>query len=202
MGYRSLRVAVFVVLGLLLASPARALEAAAAEAVVRSAVADASAAFEGGPFSRDEKRARVSRLVEKYVDLPFESELLLGRHWRKASPEQRSTFTELLIPFFVSTYGSMVDSAKVTPEVEVIGSQPGGGGAVVVHTLLKTPGETPVTVDWTVTGLETGRTVITDLVAQDIGLVTTLKADFTAVIRSAGGDIEALFAAMRKKITG
>jgi len=202
MGYRSLRVAVFVVLGLLLASPARALEAAAAEAVVRSAVADASAAFEGGPFSRDEKRARVSRLVEKYVDLSFESELLLGRHWRKASPERRRTFTELLIPFFVSTYGSMVDSAKVTPEVEVVGSQPGGGAVVVVHTLLKTPGETPVTVDWTVTGLETGRTVITDLVAQDIGLVTTLKADFTAVIRSAGGDIEALFAAMRRKITG
>jgi phospholipid transport system substrate-binding protein len=187
--------------GMLIASSARALEPAAAEAVVRDAVADASTAFEGGPFGRDEKRARVGRLVEKYADIPYESELLLGRHWRKASPEQRQTFVDLLIPFFVATYGEMIDGAKVKPEVTVLGSQAVPDG-IVVLSVLKTPGEEAVKVNWTVATMASGRTVITDLVAQDIGLVTTLKADFTSVIRSAGGDIEALFAAMRKKIGG
>jgi phospholipid transport system substrate-binding protein len=186
---------------LLVARPAMALEPVAAEDVVRSAIADATKAFVGGPFTTEEARAKIGMMVAKYADVPYEAEQLLGRYWRKAGPDQRQTFSDLLIPFFVATYGEMIDGAKSTPKIDFMGTEPRGEG-ILVHTLITAQGEEPVPVDWLVQTMPDGRTVITDLVAEDIGLVTTMRSDFTSVIRAGGGDMEALFKAMRKKIDG
>ena len=185
----------------LVVRPAMALEPAGAEEVVKSAIADATKAFVGGPFTPEEARAKIGMMVEKYADVPYESEQLLGRYWRKAGPEPRQTFSGLLVPFFVATYGEMIDGAKTTPKVDFLGTEPKGEG-IMVHTVITAQGEDPVPVDWLVQTMANGRTVITDLVAEDIGLVTTMRSDFTSVIRAGGGDIEALFKAMRKKIDG
>ena len=187
---------------MLLARPAAALETAEAEGLVRNAVADATAMFVGGPFSKDETRARIHAMVNKYADLPFESELLLGRYWRKATPEQQATFADLLVPFFVATYGEMIDGAQDKPSVQFQGAENQGAQNVVVHSLLVVPGDPEtVKIDWTVTATPTGKLIVSDIVADGVGLVTTIKSDFTAVIRGAGGNIEALFDAMRKKIS-
>ena len=186
---------------LLVGRPAMALEPAAAEDVVKSAIADATKAFVGGPFTTEEARAKISMMVEKYADVPYESEQLLGRYWRKAGPEQRQTFTGLLVPFFVATYGEMIDGAKTTPKIDFLGTEP-RGEAILVHTVITAQGEDPVPIDWLVQIMADGRSVITDLVAEDIGLIITMRSDFTSVIRAGGGDIEALFKAMRKKIDG
>jgi len=140
-------------------------------------------------------------MVEKYADVPYESEQLLGRHWRKAGPEQQQVFAGLLIPFFVATYGEMIDGAKTTPQVTFVGTEARGEG-VMVHTIIKPQDDDAVPIDWLIVTAPGGKVVIGDLIAEDIGLVTTMKSDFTSVIRSAGGDIEALFKAMRKKIEG
>ncbi|MDO8608625.1 MAG: ABC transporter substrate-binding protein [Phaeospirillum sp.] len=181
--------------------PASALDAATAEGVVKSAIADSISAFVGGPFTQDEVRAKITMMVEKYADVPYESEQLLGRHWRKASPAQQKAFTDLLVPFFVATYGGMIDGAKSAPKIEFVGTE-ARGEAILVHTNVKPQGEEPVPIDWLILISPAGKLVVGDLIAEDIGLVTTMKADFTSVIRSGGGDIEALFTAMRKKIQG
>ena len=186
---------------LLVTRPALALEPAAAENLVRGAIADATKAFVGGPFTPEEARAKIGMMVEKYADVPYESEQLLGRYWRKAGPEQRQTFAGLLVPFFVATYGEMIDGAKTTPKIDYLGTEPKGEG-IMVHTVITAQGEDPVLIDWLIQTMADGRTVITDLVAEDIGLVTTMRSDFTSVIRAGGGDMEALFKAMRKKIEG
>lgn len=186
---------------LLATRPAVALEPAAAEGVVKNAIADATKAFVGGPFTTGEARAKIAMMVEKYADVPYESEQLLGRYWRKAGPDQRQTFSGLLVPFFVATYGGMIDGAKDTPKIDFLGSEPKGEG-ILVHTVITAQGEDPVPVDWLVQTMTDGRTVITDLVAEEIGLVTTMRSDFTSVIRAGGGEMDALFTAMRKKIEG
>ena len=189
-----------VVLGLSLPGrPAAAMDVATAEGVVNSAIADASAAFVGGPFTPEEARAKIAMMVAKYADVPYESEQLLGRYWRKATPAQQQTFTDLLVPFFVATYGEMINGAKSTPQIQFVGTEAHGDG-MMVHTVIKPQDDDPVPVDWLIVTTPGGKTVIGDLVAEDAGLVTTMRSDFTSVIRSAGGDIEALFKAMRKKI--
>ena len=194
--------ACMVLLGLLLVGrPAAAVDAATAEDMVKNAIADASVAFVGGPFTRDEAHAKIAMMVEKYGDLPYESEQLLGRYWHKASPEQQRVFMDLLVPFFVATYGEMINGVTTAPKIGFLGTEP-RGEAVMVHTTVQPEGEAPVPIDWLILTAPGGKVVIGDLVAEDIGLVTTMKSDFTAVIRAAGGDVEALFGAMRKKIEG
>lgn len=184
---------------LLLGRSAAALDVATAEGVVRSAIDDATNAFVGGPFTQEEARAKITAMVEKYADVPYESEQLVGRYWRKATPAQQQVFSDLLVPFFVATYGGMIDGARSTPKVDFVGSET-RGDAVLVHTSILPQGEDPVPVDWLILTRPSGKTIVADLIAEDIGLVTTMKADFTSVIRSGGGNIEALFTAMRKKI--
>lgn len=184
---------------MVLSRPAAALDAPAAEALVRNAVADATASFAGGPFTRDQARSKIAALVEKYADITFESELILGRYWRKAEPVQRETFTSLLIPFFVATYGEMMDNAPTKPEMVFLGSEPRPDG-FIVHTQLKPAPDDVVSLDFIVVQSPAGKPVISDATAEGAALVTTIRSDFTSVIRSAGGNIEVLLDAMRKKI--
>ncbi|MBI3444265.1 MAG: ABC transporter substrate-binding protein [Magnetospirillum sp.] len=178
---------------------AAALDGPTAEALVRSAVADASASFAGGPFTREQTRAKVAALVEKYADITFESELILGRYWRKATPEQQGTFSSLLIPFFVATYGSLMDNAPVRPEMVFLGTET-RADAFVVHTKLKPSVDDEVNLDFVVLQSPAGKAVISDATAEGVALVTTIRSDFTSVIRNAGGNIAVLLDAMRKKI--
>ncbi|OAN45642.1 hypothetical protein A6A04_07035 [Paramagnetospirillum marisnigri] len=181
--------------------PAMAVEVPVAETLVRAVVADANATLGGGPHSVVEKRARLSALVEKYADISYESELLLGRYWRKASSAQQEAFTGLLVPFFVATYGEMVDAADVKPDVVFLGADP-SGDAVQVRTQLVTQGQNPVDVKWLVAQAPSGKVVVADIVADGVSIITTLKSDFTSVVRMGGGNLDVLLDAMRKKIGG
>ena len=105
----------------------------------------------------------------------------------------------LLIPFFVATYGEMMDNAPTKPEVVFQGVEPRAEG-FVVHTLLKPAPDEVVSLDFIVVETPAGKAVISDALADGVGLVTTIRSDFTSVIRGAGGNLEVLFEAMRKKI--
>lgn len=187
-------------LGLILVAPAaRAGDGSEAEALVRRAVEDASATFAGGPFSREESGAKVAALVSRYADIAYECELILGRHWRKATPEQRDTFSGLLIPFFVATYAELIDGPPGSVKVETLGVEERQDGVVVKARMVLSPTES-VPLSFVVLRAPSGRLVITDVIAEGAGLLTTIRSDFTSVIRAAGGDVEALFTAMRGKI--
>lgn len=187
-------------LGLVLfAPPASAGDGPEAEALVRQAVEDASATFAGGPFSREESGAKVAGLVSRYADIAYESELILGRHWRKATPDQRETFTGLLIPFFVATYAEMIDGPPGSVKVETLGVEERQDGVLVKARMILSPTES-VPLSFIVQRAPSSRLVITDVIAEGAGLLTTIRSDFTSVIRSGGGDIETLFKAMRAKI--
>ncbi|WP_161539621.1 MlaC/ttg2D family ABC transporter substrate-binding protein [Paramagnetospirillum kuznetsovii] len=184
---------------LMFGQSAEALEADVAEKLVRSVVAEAGTAFNGATLSVEEKRARISALVAGNADINYISELLLGRYWRKALPEQRQVFTDLLIPYFVATYGSMIDDAKTKPDV-VFRASERRDDVVIVHTGLVNSGAEPMPVDWLVVVSPAGKVGVADVVVDNISMVTTIRSDFTAVVRAGGGNVEILFDAMRKKI--
>lgn len=186
---------------LLLVQPAKAADGPEAEALVKNAAAEAAASFAGGPFTREQSRDKVVALVTKFGDIAYESELILGRYWRKASPEQQGTFTALLVPFFVSTYADLIDNSKGTDhtQVEVLGSEERADGVLVRAKMVLSP-EDSVVLSFVVVRTPAGRLVISDVIAEGAGMLTTIRSDFTSVIRANGGKLEALFDAMRKKI--
>jgi phospholipid transport system substrate-binding protein len=184
---------------LLAVTPAMAAGGPEAEALVKQAAADAASAFAGGPFSRDVAHQKVAALVNKYGDIAYESELILGRHWRKAGQAQKDAFSSLLIPFFVATYAELIDNKSGSTQVEVLSSEERADGVLVKARMILSA-EDSVILAFVVTRSPSGRLVITDVIAEGAGLLTTIRSDFTSVIRNAGGNIEVLLDAMRKKI--
>ncbi|KIL97012.1 ABC-type transport system involved in resistance to organic solvents auxiliary component [Paramagnetospirillum magnetotacticum MS-1] len=184
---------------LLLAQPARAEDGAAAEALVKQAIADAAASFAGGPFSREESRDKIIALVSKYGDITYESELILGRYWRKASQEQKDSFVSLLVPFFVATYAELIDNKSGATQVEVKGSEERADGVLVKARIIQKE-EEGVDLSFIISRNLAGRLVISDAMAEGVGLITTIRSDFTSVIRNGGGNVDVLLDAMRKKI--
>jgi len=68
--------------------------------------------------------SKVGELVEKYLlphfDIPYSARLVLGKHWRDATPEQRERFANAFYRTLVDNYGAALaeftsDRLKVFP---------------------------------------------------------------------------------------
>jgi phospholipid transport system substrate-binding protein len=181
--------------------PAAAVEPEAARALVQAASADMLATFAGKTLSRDQAKAAMQRLVDKYCDMELESQQILGRYWARATPDQRREFRRLLEGFFVGVVGGMVDGVAAEQRI-VVQSAERDGDRVVVHSLAFVPREPAAAVHWVVMDGTDGRPVIVDASAEGVALVATLQADFTSVVRAAAGHLEGLFEPLRRKIAG
>ncbi|KEZ77420.1 MlaC/ttg2D family ABC transporter substrate-binding protein [Salinisphaera hydrothermalis] len=64
-----------------------------------------------------ELHALINRDLVPLIDLPYMSQLVLGRYWRQASPEQRKRFQTAFKNMLIRTYGSALlgfnDNVKI-----------------------------------------------------------------------------------------
>jgi phospholipid transport system substrate-binding protein len=189
----------------LLVNPAHALDApildeAGARTLVNGVVVDALAAFAGRKPTVPEAQASLAMLIDRYSDMPYESEQILGRYWQKASPEQQRQFATLLRRFVVVTYGSMMDGVPADIRIDIRDVERTTGDRFVVHSTTLNSDGSATAVDWVVAATPGGKPVIADIVVDGAGMVPTMKADFTSVVRGASGRLEALFDPIRRKI--
>jgi len=183
------------------ARPATAVEPEAARALVQTAAADMLDSYAGKTLSRADAHAAMQRLVDRYCDMGVESQQILGRYWTRATHAQQQEFEGLLERFFVTAVGGMIDGVSANQHITVQGADR-DGDRVVVHSLAFVPNKPAVVVHWVVMDGSAGKPVIVDVSADGVGLVATLSADFTAVLRASAGQLEGLFDPLRKKVTG
>ena len=196
---KRLAAALLLPLVLLAARPAVAVDADQARILVSSAAHDSLAAFGGKKQTPTEAQAVLHHILTRYSDMDTVSLYLLGRYWSRASPEARHEFSGLLEGFLITAFGGLIKDMAADDRIEIKGAE-AKGDKVVVHSLFLATGEDPTPVDWVVGDTGAGRPVIVDLSVDGVTVVTTMQADFTSVIRSASGKLEALFEPLRRKI--
>ena len=196
---KRLAAALLLPLALLVARPAVAVDVDQARMLVRSAANDSLAAFAGKKQTPAESQAALRQIISRYSDMDTVSRYLLGRYWSRASPEVRQEFSGLLKRFLITAFGGLIKDVASDDRIEIKGAEV-QGDRVVVHSLSLSVGEDPTPVDWVVADTTAGHPVIVDLSVDGVTVVTTMQADFTSVIRSAGGKLEALFEPLRRKI--
>lgn len=134
-------------------------------------------------------------------DVDTLSRIVLGRHWRRATPAQQAEYRRLFEAFIVSVYISRI--ARYSGEnLSITGALASRRNIVIVKSLIHRPrpGMPPVAVDWLVSRSATGYHVI-DVVVSGVSMAITQRSEFASIIQSAGGDIEGLLVALREKIT-
>ena len=181
------------------AGEAHALDAVEAHDLVANAAHDAVDAFAGRKLTTTEAESTLQGLLDKYSDMRFQSQQVLGRFWKTTSADQQREFSTLLNRFIVVAYGSMIDEVPATLEIEVATAEP-QGNRFVVHSRAGTSRQEMMPVDWVVAETPDGRPVIADISVEGCGLFRTRQEEFGSIIRSAGGQLDGLVGILRGKI--
>jgi phospholipid transport system substrate-binding protein len=135
--------------------------------------------------------AKVSGLVEKHLlphfDTQYAAQLVLGRHWRTATPEQRQRFIDAFYQSLLRNYGSAL--AEFTGDkLKVFPSQVGPEDQrATVRTEVRRSNGTRVPVNYALRRTAEGWKAW-DVVIEGISYVKSFREDFSAEIEQRGLD--------------
>ncbi|MGE5506639.1 MAG: phospholipid-binding protein MlaC [Actinomycetota bacterium] len=178
--------------------PAGAVEVGAAKSYVADTFRTAVATF-SVEMPKDKRRGELRDFINKFGDLGLTSQDILGRYWTRASVEDRSRFRDTIGDYLLATWAADVETVPDDVYLEV-GEAESKGERVIVHSVTNKPGDTPSNVDWLVGDRPDGTPFIADITISGVSLANTMREDFTAVLRSNGGKMDALLEVMRKKM--
>lgn len=135
--------------------------------------------------------SKVNALVEKHLlphfDVKYAARLVLGRHWRDATPEQRDRFVDAFYQSLLRNYGTAL--AEFTSDrLKVFPSQidPKSNNATV-RTEVKRSNGTRIPVNYTLHRTPDGWKAW-DVVIEGISYVKSFREDFGAEIDAKGLD--------------
>ncbi len=143
-----------------------------------------------------EKRMAVLRgLVRRGFNLELTSQFVLGKFWKRATPEQRAQFLDLFTEYLLNSYARHLGSYRAETLV-IVASHAVGPQDVLVETLVEGRDGTAKPV-WRVRA-EDGRYQIIDVSIKGVSLALTQRREFAAVINSQG--LDGLLEMLREKL--
>ncbi len=149
----------------------------------------------------EELRARFEKLYEEGFDSPAIGRFVLGRYWKKASKEEREKFQGLFNTFVVQTYATKFRHYGGETFTVTGSQQPEGGSTFVISSKVQQPsGAPPIVLSWRVSKSDDAYKIY-DITVEGVSMIDTQRSEFTSVIRSGGGKIEALIDALRDRTT-
>lgn len=133
-----------------------------------------------------QKERKLDELFRQSVDMDWIARFVIGRHWRTASEEQRTRYSELYGKFLINSYvpkfreytNQKFVLKKFLAEEE---------GEYIVQTEIVSPDTSPIRVDYRVR--QEGETYkIFDVVAEGISLIATQRSEFGSILSRSGLD--------------
>jgi len=145
-----------------------------------------------------ELRSRFAKRFDEGFDFAYISRFVLGRHWKRATPDERKEFQALFKKMIVQTYSSLF--RQYSGEIfKVTGATTGSdGGYMVASEVIMTSGEAPIDLNWQVEK-DGGKYKIRNLFVQGASLIIANRSEFASVIQRGGGNVDALIVALQKK---
>lgn len=173
---------------------------AGAKSFIKAMTEDAISMLTVKDISRSERAERFRTLMKKNFAMKGIAKFVLGRHWRKASKEQKEEYLRLFEDLMVSTYADRFERYSgeklLIKRAEVRGEK----DAIVHTTMVKTDNATkPLKVAWRVR-VKGGTYTIIDVIVEGISMIMTQKSEFASFIKQNGGELGALLAELKKRV--
>lgn len=148
--------------------------------------------------SDKDRAAKLKPILEQYFDMPGIAKYMLGSYWRKATPEEQTSFTTTLTDFLALSYGKRF--ATYTGHEMAIGRvRDDGDGLSTVFSLVKLPSGEEARVDWIILSQDSSYK-ISDVKVEGLSLADTHRQEFASVISSNGGSVAKLIEVLKKKV--
>ncbi len=134
---------------------------------------------------------RIREVVESKLLPNFDFEritaLAMGRHWRKATPEQQKLLVDQFRQLLVRTYsGALAQYREQTMDYKPLRAD-AGATDVTVRTEVVRPGQAPVQIDYGMAKGPAGWKVY-DVIVGGVSLVTNYRDEFNEQIKNGGID--------------
>ena len=147
------------------------------------------------------RQEKFRKLLNDHVDLNWIGQFVLGRYWRRASPEQRKIYLELFEESVLLTYTNQFDDFS-GQKFEVTGNGK-NGRFILVNSKITSPSNSggDALVVWRLIE-DSGQLMIVDVVIEGISMSITQRNEYASIIERNGGRIEPLLARMQEIIGG
>lgn len=139
-------------------------------------------------LTKAERLAAFKDVFAEATDITLLGRLMLGRHYRTASTEQRKAYNDVMRLFIISEFDKRMTQIGFK-ELEVTGTTPAPGkrGHLFVRTRVERNEGDPILADWRVRK-QNGKFEIVNLEVEGINLVITNRELFAARVKAVGLD--------------
>jgi len=168
-----------------------------ADIFVQSTVNRASEAL-NDKFSKEEKIEKLKEIASETVDIKGIGFYTLGAFRKNISDDQIRQYETLFKQYFLKSFASRLAEYS-NPEIEVVSKKKLNENYTMVSSILVSTEQRPeVKIDWRVYTKNSENILIRDLIIEGLSLARTQKEEFSSIIQSNDGDINALFATLKE----
>ena len=144
-------------------------------------------------ISKDEKINQLKKIAKETVDIKGVGFYSLGPVRKNLNNEQKKKYIDLFESYFLKSFASRL-SEYTDPEIQVNGKKILNKNYTIVNSLLIGTSERPeVKIDWRIYTKNPDKPLIRDLIIEGLSLARTQKEEFSSILNSNDGDINALF---------
>ena len=146
----------------------------------------------GGNLTKEERVEELKNIAKETVDIEGISLYSLGPYRNKISDDQMIRYKKVFKNYFLKSFSSRL-AEYTNPEIDVYGKKKINDKYTIVNSiLLGTDTRPEVKIDWRVYTRDPDNLLIRDLIIEGLSLARTQKEEFSSIINSNNGDVEAL----------
>ena len=143
--------------------------------------------------SKDEKINELKIIAKETVDIKGVGFYSLGSARKNLDENQKIKYSKLFESYFLKSFSSRL-AEYTNPEIEVQGKEVLNINYTIVNSLLIATSDRPeVKIDWRIYTKNPDNPLIRDLIIEGLSLARTQKEEFSSILNSNDGDINALF---------
>ena len=167
-----------------------------ADVFIQSVVNRAAKTLSGN-LTKNERIEKLKDIARETVDIDAIGRYTLGSYKNKITDSQMTEYEDLFEKYFLKTFSSRLAEYS-NPEIEVISKKKLNEKYTIVSSILVSTEQRPeVKIDWRVSTKNPNDLLILNLVIEGLSLARTQKEEFSSIIESNDGDINALFSNLK-----
>ena len=154
----------------------------------------------GGNLTKEERIEKLKKIASETVDIKGIGYYTLGAYRKNLNDSQIEEYDILFNEYFLKSFASRLAEYS-NPEIEVKSKKKINKNYTMVSSVLVSTEQRPeVKIDWRIYTKNPKNLKIRDLIIEGLSLARTQKEEFSSIIQSNNGDINALFSNLRKFI--
>ena len=149
-------------------------------------------------ISKEDKINELKTIAKETVDITGVGLYSLGSARKNLDEDQKIKYSELFESYFLKSFSSRL-AEYTNPEIEVQGKEVLNENYTIVNSLLIGTSNRPeVKIDWRIYTKNPDNPLIRDLIIEGLSLARTQKEEFSSILNSNDGDINALFKVLKE----